>query len=128
MWTNRICRNPVLQRMFMRLGRAEKAGSGVNKIVSGWRHLGWPTPTVTEETCPDYVVLTMPVWIIRRKIPHKKDEKIWQILICCKEPRSTSGILEHLGLSKNLIITYLNPMVAKDVVTMTKPGTPTIRR
>ena len=30
-----ICRNPILQKMFMMLGRAEKAGSGVDKIVSG---------------------------------------------------------------------------------------------
>lgn len=54
-----ICRNPILQKMFMRLGRAEKAGSGVDKIVSGWRSLGWSTPVVAEETRPDYVVLTM---------------------------------------------------------------------
>ena len=43
----------------MRLGRAEKAGSGVDKIVNGWQSLGWPLPTVAEETRPDYVVLTM---------------------------------------------------------------------
>lgn len=54
-----ICRNPILQKMFMMLGRAEKAGSGVDKIVSGWKYLGWPLPTVREETRPDYVVLTM---------------------------------------------------------------------
>ena len=56
-----ICRNPILQKMFMRLGRAEKAGSGVDKIVSGWRYLGWPLPNVSEETRPDYVVLTLQV-------------------------------------------------------------------
>lgn len=54
-----ICRNPILQKMFMMLGRAEKAGSGVDKIVSGWKSLGWPLPTVAEETRPDYVVLTL---------------------------------------------------------------------
>lgn len=31
-----ICRNPILQKMFMRLVRAEKADNGVDKIVSGW--------------------------------------------------------------------------------------------
>ena len=75
MWTNRICRNPVLQRMFMRLGRAEKAGSGVDKIVNGWRYLGWPVPVVTEETRPDYVVLTMPVGISGKKDPTRKTGK-----------------------------------------------------
>ena len=63
-----ICRNPILQKMFMRLGRAEKAGSGVDKIVNGWQFLGWSAPTVTEETRPDYVVLTMP---LGEKIPQE---------------------------------------------------------
>ena len=35
------------------------SGSGVDKIVSGWQSLGWPLPTVAEETRPDYVVLTL---------------------------------------------------------------------
>ena len=56
-----ICRNPTLQKMFMMLGRAEKAGSGVDKILSGWNDLGWATPVLTEELQPDYVVLTLPV-------------------------------------------------------------------
>ncbi len=56
-----VCRNPILKKMFMRLGRAEKAGSGVDKIVNGWNYLGWPTPVIAEETRPDYVVLTMQI-------------------------------------------------------------------
>ena len=61
--------------------------------------------------------------------PHKKDEKIRQIMVFCKEPRSTSEILEHLGLSdrKNLMMTYINPMVAAGVLAMTEPETPTSR-
>lgn len=45
----------------MRLGRAEKAGSGVDKILNGWNLLGWVAPFVEEEVRPDYVVLTMPI-------------------------------------------------------------------
>ncbi len=41
----------------MRLGRAEKAGSGVDKILSGWHYLGLPKPTVSEEARPDYMVI-----------------------------------------------------------------------
>ena len=141
-----ICRNPTLQKMFMRLGRAEKAGSGVDKIVSGWRYLGWPTPTVTEETRPDYVVLTMrigksdddePTRKPHKKTPqenptrkpHKKDVRMKQILEFCKEPRTASEILENLGLSdrKNLMETYLNPMLETGMLTMTEPETPTSR-
>lgn len=71
-----ICRNPILQKMFMRLGRAEKAGSGVDKIVSGWRYLGLPLPCVAEETRPDYVVLTLQVG--QKKTTGKPDKKIKQ--------------------------------------------------
>lgn len=69
-----ICRNPILQKMFMRLGRAEKAGSGVDKIVSGWEEIGWPVPQVTEEFHPDYVILTMPIGknaVVNEDVPHK---------------------------------------------------------
>ena len=70
-----ICRNPILQKMFMRLGRAEKAGSGVDKIVNGWQYLGWPTPTIAEETRPDYVVLTMRVGDVGQEKPIRKTDK-----------------------------------------------------
>ena len=70
-----ICRNPTLQKMFMLLGRAEKAGSGVDKIVSGWQSLGWPIPTVTEETRPDYVVLTMQLGKTPQENPTRKPHK-----------------------------------------------------
>ena len=66
-----ICRNPNLQKMFMLLGRAEKAGSGVDKILSGWRYLHWPTPVVSEETRPDYVVLTMQIGATKKKTPQE---------------------------------------------------------
>ena len=75
-----ICRNPTLQKMFMLLGRAEKAGSGVDKIVSGWQSLGWPIPTVTEETRPDYVVLTMQLG----KTPQERIEKGADIDVLCR--------------------------------------------
>lgn len=71
-----ICRNPTLQKMFMLLGRAEKAGSGVDKILTGWNELGWDNPTLTEEVQPDYVVLTLPVGNTKRsKAKKAKDEK-----------------------------------------------------
>lgn len=47
----------------------------MNKIVSGWRYLGWPVPVVTEETRPDYVVLTMSVGAPHKKNRQEKSEK-----------------------------------------------------
>ena len=50
-----ICRNPTLQKMFMMLGPAEKAGSGGAKIMDGWRRNNWKAPFIFERTRPDKV-------------------------------------------------------------------------
>ena len=50
-----ICRNPTIQKMFMMLGPAEKAGSGGAKIMDGWRRNNWKAPFIFERTRPDKV-------------------------------------------------------------------------
>ena len=50
-----ICRNPTIQKMFMMLGPAEKAGSGGAKIINGWRKNNWKAPFICERTRPDKV-------------------------------------------------------------------------
>ncbi len=145
-----VCRNPILQKMFMRLGRAEKAGSGVDKIVSGWHSLGWATPTVAEETRPDYVVLTMQLGGITEKTDKKKptrktdkknrqekptrktDKKVarmQQILVFCTEPKMLVDILGFLGLKnrENLMEHYIDPLIADGKLAMTEPENPTSR-
>ena len=133
-----ICRNPTLQKMFMLLGRAEKAGSGVDKIVSGWQSLGWPLPIVTEETRPDYVVLTMQLGGKTNKKttqennprkPNKQDLRKEEILKFCIEPKSLFDIMQYLNLKarKNVMNVYINPMLAAGVLKMTEPDNPTSR-
>ena len=56
---NSICRNKSLQQMFMLIGRAEKAGSGVDKILKGWEWVQWKTPYMEEFNRPDKVMLTL---------------------------------------------------------------------
>lgn len=58
------CRNPALQLMFMLIGRAEKAGSGVDKIMSGWKSSLWRSPFIELESQPDRVKLTMPMFSV----------------------------------------------------------------
>ena len=58
------CRNPSLQQMFMLIGRAEKAGSGVDKIMEGWRESHWRKPFLQLESQPDRVKLTLPMFSI----------------------------------------------------------------
>ena len=58
------CRNPSLQLMFMMIGRAEKAGSGVDKIMSGWQESHWRRPFLELENQPDRVKLTLPMFSV----------------------------------------------------------------
>lgn len=58
------CRNTSIQKMFLMIGSAEKAGSGVNKIMSGWGDNHWRSPYVTIETQPDRIILELPMFSI----------------------------------------------------------------
>lgn len=55
------CRNPNLQKMFAMLGRGERAGSGVDKIKSGWRAQHWRSPQIRTQAQPDRVELRLPL-------------------------------------------------------------------
>jgi len=50
-----ICRNPVIQKMFVFLGIGEKGGTGADVIVKGWKDNGWSIPTVEEKSNPDRI-------------------------------------------------------------------------
>lgn len=54
-----VCRNKTLQKMFMQIGTAEKAGSGVDKILAGWHSANWRSPILRTISQPDRVELTM---------------------------------------------------------------------
>ncbi len=56
-----VCRNKSLQKMFMMIGFSEKAGSGVNKILSGWKKANWKPPFVEEQNHPDKIKLYLPM-------------------------------------------------------------------
>ena len=62
-----VCRNKTLQKMFMMLGTAEKAGSGVDKIMSGWKDANWRRPIFITKSRPDKCVLTMELTSIMDK-------------------------------------------------------------
>lgn len=58
------CRNPSLQKMFLLIGSAEKAGSGVNKIMAGWDYAHWRSPYLQVNSQPDRLVLELPMFSI----------------------------------------------------------------
>jgi ATP-dependent DNA helicase RecG len=55
------CRNKSLQQMFMMIGAAEKAGSGVDKIRQGWNSQHWRSPNIQEQVQPDRVRWLLPM-------------------------------------------------------------------
>lgn len=55
------CRNPNIQKMFILIGGAEKAGSGVSKIFAGWDFAHWRNPYLRREFQPDRVTLQLPM-------------------------------------------------------------------
>lgn len=59
-----VCRNASLQQMFMLMGAAEKAGSGVAKILKGWSASHWKTPYPRELFRPNKVELIMPLELL----------------------------------------------------------------
>ncbi len=50
-----VCRNPVLQKMFVFLGVGEKSGSGADIISKGWIENGWIMPSIEEKMNPERV-------------------------------------------------------------------------
>ena len=55
------CRNPSLQKMFQLIGAGDKAGSGIDKIRSGWDSQKWRWPLIEEQLKPDRVRFILPM-------------------------------------------------------------------
>lgn len=55
------CRNKAVQKMFLMIGGGEQAGSGVDKIRSGWRSRHWRAPMISTQAQPDRVRLALPM-------------------------------------------------------------------
>ena len=53
------CRNRRLQKMFLLVGFAEQAGSGIPKIWTNWQGQHWRVPDLVESSNPDQTVLSL---------------------------------------------------------------------
>lgn len=54
-----VCRNPVIQKMFVFLGIGEKGGTGADVIAKGWKDNGWSIPKVEEKSNPDRIEICL---------------------------------------------------------------------
>ncbi len=107
-----VCRNTTLQKMFMMLGRAEKAGSGADTIINGWKESNKVMPSIKESVRPDKVTLTLSmasfidddtkqtlVRIFGKKILNIEHNKLMTLSLALQE-RSVSN--ERLRYSLNM--------------------------
>ena len=53
------CRNRTLHQMFLLVGLGERAGSGLPKIVSGWKSVNWKAPKLWEKETPPQTLLEL---------------------------------------------------------------------
>ena len=65
--------------MFMRFGAAEKAGSGVNKIIKGWASQHWRAPLVRKQQQPDRVYWEL---LMIRLIPNELSKNVLCFSYC----------------------------------------------
>ena len=125
-----VCRNKSLQKMFSMLGVAEKAGSGTDKIMKGWREANWRSPNIEELQAPDKVVLTMPMESFLSEetkgrltekfgiIANSFDHNVLTTLsLACDEGYVTSTRLRYsLNLHKSAISDMLKLMTQKGLL------------
>lgn len=125
-----VCRNKSLQKMFSMLGVAEKAGSGTDKIMKGWREANWRSPNIEELQAPDKVVLTMPMESFlseesKRKLTEKfgiiansfDHNVLTTLALACDEGYVTNTRLRYsLNLHKSAISDILKLMTQKGLL------------
>ena len=70
------CRNESLQTMFRMIGAGDEAGSGIDKIRTGWQSQRWRSPSVEPSIDPDRVQLNLPMVSL---IPAESQARLRQI-------------------------------------------------
>ena len=99
-------RNATMAKMFSLVEIGERAGSGLPKIVDGWRACGLPQPVIAESFDPDRTVLVLPLENRRQKPAAKTGGK----------NRRTGEVAASLGLGLSRTREVLSGMVAKGLV------------
>ena len=119
-----VCRNKSLQKMFMMLGAAERAGSGVDKILKGWSDSNWRSPYIEVTLRPDTVNLYLPmlslldeevknglVGLFGKEIVHIKHDWLQTLSLAFTEGYVTNERLRYaLKIHKADIYTLLKDM------------------
>jgi predicted HTH transcriptional regulator len=115
------CRNPALQKMFMMIGRAEKAGSGVDKIMSGWNFAHWRRPFLELENQPDRVKLTLPMFsVLPDKVLNELAEKFDDLQDLSPDELTILAFCEIEGTISNNRLQYVLNQHRADITALLK--------
>ncbi|MDN0080438.1 putative DNA binding domain-containing protein [Bacteroides gallinaceum] len=117
-----VCRNLALQKMFMMFGKAEKAGSGADKIISGWRDSNLNSPNLEEKNRPDKVILTLPlISILDNKIKEELTSIFGKHVLCMEHDKVLTLVIALTeGVVSNERLRYTLNMHKYDITKMLK--------
>ena len=117
-----VCRNLALQKMFMMFGKAEKAGSGADKIISGWRDSNLNSPNLEEKNRPDKVILTLPlISILDNKIKEELTSIFGKHVLCMEHNKVLTLVIALTeGVVSNERLRYTLNMHKYDITKMLK--------
>lgn len=149
-----VCRNPLLQKMFVFIGVGEKAGSGADVIVKGWEEQKWTKPVIEEHFEPDRVEIVMRM--VEEKgvesMPTGKEpargligeglswdqvgtksglsrDQVESLLKMMIKPVSASELRTQMNIvnASKFKKKYLDPLIEMGLVEMTRPEVPNSR-
>ena len=101
-----VCRNPLLQKMFVFVGVGEKAGSGADIISTGWRENGWQLPTLAEHQMPARVEATL---LIEDLVKQQEGETIQKSIQKTTEETESNQKSMQKSMQKILEIIAITP-------------------
>lgn len=111
------CRNKALQTMFLMMGAAEKAGSGMDKIRSGWESQHWRQPLVQELIQPDRVRWVLPMVSLLPEASLKRLHGLFgtRFEVCSKLEVQALVTAEVEGVVDNLRLQQITGSHSRDI-------------
>ena len=103
-------------------GKAEKAGSGADKIISGWRDSNLNSPNLEEKNRPDKVILTLPlISILDNKIKEELTSILGKHVLCMEHNKVLTLVIALTeGVVSNERLRYTLNMHKYDITKMLK--------
>ncbi|OGW98107.1 MAG: hypothetical protein A2Y04_00480 [Omnitrophica WOR_2 bacterium GWC2_45_7] len=128
-------RNPVIAKVFRLLGWADRSGSGIEKITTGWTSMGYDKPIFQDDKPVNMFEVIFPLTKKGKgtdQVPIKYHASTDQVpyklnaLQFCVNPHSLKEIIDHLGLKNRMhvLVEYVRPLVDDGLLALTIPDKP----